>query len=298
MRVDPNYVQNLTSALDASSGAEQTLTQQLSSGLRISKLSDDPVVASQSALLSSQIGSLDSFVQSASKEQGLLQVTDSALGQVVTDLTSAISLGTQAGNDTLSATNLQSIAAQVGSLRDSVLSLANTNYLGQYIFSGSKGNTQTYTLDGSSNPAVATYHGDTAVQHVATPGGQNIQLNLPGSAVFSAGGADVLGTLNQLVSDLTAENTAAIQTDVASLSTALTNVSTQRSVLGGSATRLQSTSTYSQTQEANLTAQQTTLISANPATVATDLQTSEVQHQALLSVIAALSKTNLFDELQ
>jgi flagellar hook-associated protein 3 FlgL len=298
MRVDPNYVQNLTTALNASSGAEQTLTQQLSSGLRISKLSDDPVVASQNALISNQINSLDSFVQSASKEQGLLQVTDSALGQVVTDLTSAISLGTQAGNDTLSATNLQSIAAQVTSLRDSVLSLANTNYLGQYIFSGSKGNTKAFTLDSTTTPATTTYNGDTAVQHVATPGGQDIQLNLPGSAVFSASGADVLGTLNQLVSDLTAGDTAAIQTDVSSLTTSLTNVSTQRSILGGSATRLQATSSYSQTQEAELTAQQTTLISANPATVATDLQTSEVQHQALLSVIASLSKVNLFNELQ
>ncbi len=298
MRVDPHYVQNLTSALNVSGGTEQTLTQQLSSGLRISKLSDDPVVAAQNALISSQIGSIDSFVQSATKEQGLLQVTDSALGQVVTDLTSAISLGTQAGNDTLSGTNLQSIAQQVSSLRDSVLSLANTNYLGQYIFSGSKGNTKAFTLDDSTTPAVATYNGDTATQHVATPGGQNIQLNLPGSAVFSASGADVLGTLNQLVSDLSAGDTAAIQTDVASLTTSLTNVSTQRSVLGGAQARLVATSSYSQTQEAELTAQQSSLISANPATVATDLQTSEVQHQALLSVIAALSKTNLFNLLQ
>jgi flagellar hook-associated protein 3 FlgL len=298
MRVDPNYVQNLTTALNSSSGTEQTLTQQLSSGLRISKLSDDPVVAAQNALLSSQIGSVDSFVQNATKEQGLLQVTDSALGQVVTDLTSAISLGTQAGNDTLSATNLQSIAAQVSSLRDSVLTLANTNYLGQYIFSGSKGNTASYTLDGTTDPAVATYNGDTATQHVATPGGQNIQLNLPGSAIFSASGADVFGTLNQLVSDLTSGNTTGIQADVASLTNSLTNVSTQRSILGGSQARLNATSSYSQTQEAELTAQQSTLIAADPANVATSLQTAEVQHQALLNVIAGLSRTNLFSVLQ
>ena len=297
MRVDPNYVQNLTFGLNSSSGTQQRLTQELSSGLRVSKLSDDPVVAGQNALISSQIGTIDSFVQSATKEQGLLQVTDSALGQVVTDLTSAISLGTQAGNDTLSGTNLQSIAHQVGSLRDSVIALANTNYLGQYIFSGSKGDTQAYTLDSSTNPAVTTYNGDQAVQHVATPGGQNIQLNLPGSAIFSASGADVLGTLNQLVSDLNSGDTAAIQTDVASLTTSLTNVSTQRSILGGAQSRLEATSTYSQTQEAELTAQQSKLISADSATVATDLQTSEVQHQALLSVIAGLSRTNLFSEL-
>ena len=298
MRVDPNYVHNLTSALNTSSGTEQTLTRELSSGLRVTQLSDDPVVAGQSVLISSQIGAIDSFVQSASKEKGLLQVTDSALGQVVSDVTSAISLGVSAGDSTLSATNLQSVSAQVASLRDSVLSLANTSYLGQYIFSGSKGNTKAFTLDGSTNPATATYHGDSITQSVATPGGQNIQLNLPGSSIFSASGADLLGTLNQLVSDLTAGNTAAVATDTSTLSAALTTVSTQRSILGGSQTRLNATTSYASTQESQLEASQSALLAADPASVATDLQTSEVQHQALLSVIAGLSKVNLFNELQ
>ncbi len=298
MRVDPNYVYNLTSALNSSSATEQNLTRELSSGLRVTQLSDDPVVAGQSVLISSQIGAVDSFVQSASKEQGLLQVTDSALGQVVSDVTSAISLGVSAGDSTLSATNLQSVSAQVASLRDSVLSLANTSYLGQYIFSGSKGNTKAFTLDSSTNPATATYHGDSITQSVATPGGQNIQLNLPGSSIFSASGADLLGTLNQLVNDLTAGNTAAVASDTSSLSAALTTVSTQRSILGGSQTRLNATTSYASTQESELEASQSTLLAADPASVATDLQTSEVQHQALLSVIAGLSKVNLFNELQ
>ncbi len=298
MRFDPNYVTQLSSSLDSSSGTLQTLTQELSSGVRVATLSDDPVVVGQSAVLASQISTEDSFVQTASKEQGLLQVTDSALGQTVTDLTSAISLATEAGNGTLSATNLQSISAQVSSLRDSVLTLANTSYLGQYIFSGSKGDTPAFTLDSTTDPATATYQGDAITQSVTTPGGQAIQLNLPGSSIFSASGADVLGTLNQLVSDLNAGDAAAVQTDTASLSTALSNVSTQRSILGGSQTRLIATSTYSSTIETELQAQQSQLLAADPAQVATDLQTAEVQHQALLSVIAGVSKVDLFNLLQ
>ena len=298
MRVDPNYVYNLTSALNSSSATEQTLTRELSSGLRVTQLSDDPVVAGQSVLLSSQIGQIDSFVQSGTKEQGLLQVTDSALGQVVSDVTSAISLGISAGDDTLSAANLQSISAQVSSLRDSVLTLANTSYLGQYIFSGSKGDTKPFTLDSSTNPATATYNGDSITQSVATPGGQNIQLNLPGSSIFSASGSDLLGTLNQLVSDLSGGDTAAAVADTSTLSAALTTVSTQRSILGGSQTRLSATTSYASTQESELEASQSALLAADPASVATDLQTSEVQHQALLSVIAGLSKVDLFDVLQ
>ena len=53
MRVDPNYVFNLTAAVDQSASEEATLTSELSSGLRVASLSDDPVAAAQSLLLGS-----------------------------------------------------------------------------------------------------------------------------------------------------------------------------------------------------------------------------------------------------
>jgi flagellar hook-associated protein 3 FlgL len=42
MRVDPLYGPNLVSSLDNVSASEQTLSQELSSGSRVSSLSDDP----------------------------------------------------------------------------------------------------------------------------------------------------------------------------------------------------------------------------------------------------------------
>ena len=80
MRVDPNYISNLTAALDQSTGEENTLTSELSSGLRVASLSDDPVAVAQSTLLGSSIAKDDSFVQTASNESSRMQVSDSTLG--------------------------------------------------------------------------------------------------------------------------------------------------------------------------------------------------------------------------
>ena len=44
--------------------------------------------------------------------------------------------------------------------------------------------------------------------------------------------------------------------------------------------------------------QQSSLVSADPATVATDLQSAETQHEALLNLVATLNKGSLFDYLQ
>ena len=91
MRVDPNYVTNLVSALDGAQAREQTLSNELSSGVRINSLSDDPVAAGKNVLLLNQIQRDDSFTQSSDLVTGQLQVADSALGSVVSQLNQAIS---------------------------------------------------------------------------------------------------------------------------------------------------------------------------------------------------------------
>jgi flagellar hook-associated protein 3 FlgL len=225
-------------------------------------------------------------------------MTDSALGAVVSQLTSAISLATQGNNGTLNASDLTAIGNQLTGIRDEVLSLANTTYLGHYIFSGSLGSTAPYTLNTAPNPAVATYQGDTGIQYLETPNGQKIQLNLPGSKIFSATGADVLGTLNQLIADFSSGTaSAASQTDAQALGAALSQVSQQRVVIDNSLSRLQSAENYNQSETTQLTASQTTLLQADVGQVATQLSTAETQQTALIQVIATLGKQNLFNNL-
>ena len=201
MRVNPDYLTNLVSSLDSISLNEQTLTQELSSGVKVNSLSDDPAAAGENVLLTSQLSADDTFSTTASSTENLLQVSDSALGNVVTQLTSAISLATQANNGVLNSSNLQVISTQLAGIRDEVLSLANSSYLGRYIFSGSQGGTQPFTLDSTTSPNTVTYQGDSNVSYVETPAGQKIQTNVPGDQIFTAAGGNVLGALNALIAD-------------------------------------------------------------------------------------------------
>jgi len=295
MRVDPNYVINLTAAVDQSASEEARLASELSSGLRVASLQDDPVAVAQSTLLGSSIAKDDTFVQTASNESSRMQVTDSTLGEVVTQITSALSTAVAGNNGTLNASDIASVAQKLSGIRDQVLLLANTSYQGQFLFGGSQGSAPPFTLDTSTTPATANYNGDSIMQYVETPSGQKIQVNLPGSAVFGAAGSGVLGALNQLISDFSSgATTAALTADTGALTTALGQLSAQRSTLDSALSRLQTTSTYAQTEESQLKVAQGNLVSADPAAVATQLSQSETQHQALLSVINALSGPTLF----
>jgi flagellar hook-associated protein 3 FlgL len=296
MRVDPNYITNLTAAVDQSASQEDTLTSELSSGLRVASLQDNPVAVAQSTLLGSSIAADDTFVQTSSGEISRMQVADSTLGEVVTQVTTALSVAVSGNNGAaLNASDIASIAQQLGGIRDQVLSLANTSYQGQYLFGGSVGSTPPFALNNGTNPATATYNGDNSLQYVETPAGQKIQVNLPGSAVFGTAGGGVLGALNQLISDYSGGTTSTTLTaDTSALTTALGQLSSQRSTLDTALSRLQSTSSYAQTEEGQLQVAEGNLVSADPAAVATQLSQAETQHQALLSVINALGGTDLF----
>jgi flagellar hook-associated protein 3 FlgL len=299
LRADPTYIYNVAKAVNQSSSATDGLVQQLSSGLRVSSLQDDPVAAAQSVLLGNAISRDDSFVQTASGEAAMLQIADSTLGEVVSQLTSALTLGVQASNGTLNAANTGVIIQQLTAIRDQVLSLANTSYLGQSLFGGSQGSVKPFTLDTSTQPATVSYVGDSKLQYIETPSGQKIQTNLPGSDIFGTSSTGVFGALNQLISDLSSGSpTASVTTDVSTLTSALGNLSTQRSILNSSLSRVKSTSSYVQTQEAQLKSQQSNLVSSDTVGVATQLKSSQVQYQALLSVMSALQKVNLFDYLR
>ena len=289
MRVDPTYLSSLTGALNQSSSMINNLTAELSSGLRIQSLQDDPVGVAQSALLASQIDQADTFVQSATGVGSMMQVADSTLGDVVTQITQALSLAVEGSNGTQNPSNNASVAQSLNGILSEVVSLANTSYQGQFLFSGSQGSVQPFTLNTATNPPTATYAGDTNVQTLEVPGGQKVSINLPGSSVFGSGTTGIMGALSQLIGDISSgASTASITTDTAALTTALGQLSDQRSTLDSSLNRLNSANTFAQDSESQLLVAQSTLVSANPEEVASQLSSAETQHQALLSVISNL----------
>ncbi|MGC1294669.1 MAG: flagellar hook-associated protein 3 [Alloacidobacterium sp.] len=293
MRFDPFYLNSAVASLHETSAAEQQLTNEISSGTRVNSLSDDPVAVGENVLLSSQLNFDDRFSQTESTTIGMLQVTDSTLGSVVSQLTQALSLATEGNNGTLNASDLQSISTQLSGIRDEVLSLANTTYMNRYVFSGSQGGTTPYSLDSTATPNTATYNGDTVTSYVTTPNGQKIQTNIPGSQIFGDSTNNVLQTLNNLVADFSSGTASATAiSDTTDLNSALNYVSQQRVMIDNSITQLQTAQSYTQAQGTQITSAQTNLMQADVAQVSTQLSTAETQQAALTQVVNILEKNN------
>ncbi len=302
MQVDPRYITTLVGSLDQTQANQQQLSSELSSGVSITSLGENPVGAGENVLLLNQIQQDDSFTQSAGSVTSQLQVADSALGSVVSELTQAVSLATSANNGTMNSSDVQSIGNQISGILDEVQSLANTSYQGQYIFAGGQTGTSPFSTSTLTSPATTNYHGDQDVNYLELPNGQKIQLNVPGSQIFMGSGANsVFGALNALIADYSSGtvNTAQAISDTEALGTSLNFVSQQRVIVDDSITQITAASGAATNAQTQLTTAQTNLMQADIPTVSTQLSLAETQETALENVIAQLQSTSndLFSKL-
>ena len=296
MRVNPNMVPNMLADLAQSQSALNTALQEVATGKSVSQPSDNPSASAVMVQNSIETANVDQYTQNTRSALSMVQTADSSLSSVVTSLTQAISLGTEASNGTINASNLQAIATQVQGILSSVVSQANTDYEGVYLFGGTASTTAPYTAS-SSSASGYTYNGNNNSNSVAIGDDQSVQVNLPGSQVFSNSTTDVLGSLSSLVSAIQSGSSSAIESATSSVSAALSYVDQQRVVYGNAETQLNSQETYLQNETVNLTSQQTSLIGIDEATAAETLSADETANSAALAAAAKVLPTTLLNYL-
>ncbi|MGE3536960.1 MAG: flagellin hook IN motif-containing protein [Candidatus Tectimicrobiota bacterium] len=108
-----------------------------SSGIRLHRPSDDPTGAQRVLDVRAALGSLEEFTRHRVTANSLLHTTESTLGDLENTLVAAKNLTLRALNDTLGPEQQRRIiAAEVGSLYEQALHLANTEVGGRYLFAG------------------------------------------------------------------------------------------------------------------------------------------------------------------
>ena len=296
MRIDPNMVPDLLEELQQSQVQLNTALQQVSTGLRVNQPSDDPTASAAMVQNTIATGDLDQYTQNVSTALSTVQTANSVLSSVVTSLTSAVSAGTEGANGTNNASDLQDLANQVQGILNSVVSAANTSVSGSYLFSGTSTATP-YTTDAAS-PTGYTYNGNDGSNSVAIGDQTSVQINLPGSQIFSAAGNSVIGSLSSLVTALKSGSSADIETATASVDSALNYVGQQQVFYGNAETQLNSQETFLQQDKVTLTTQATTLIGVNESTAATELSQAETDNSAALAAVAKVLPNSLLTYLE
>jgi flagellar hook-associated protein 3 FlgL len=295
IRINPNPATDLLADIALNRQAQDTSLEQISTGQSVNQLSDNPSAAAQVVLEHVQNSQNTQYLQNDSSLESEEQTIDSTLNSAVQAVTQAISLGTQGASGTLSDADRQAIATQLQGIQNQVLSLANLNYEGTYVFSGTATTTQPFTAD-SSSPDGVQYNGNSDVNSVSIAPGETIAVNQPGNQIFTNSSGDVLGALNGLITALqTNTGIAAANTNLNQAFNELTN---QQVFYGNALQQLQSATTNLNNSQVQVAQQENNLIGANLATSITNLEQASTATNAILSATNQILTTlNLLDYL-
>jgi flagellar hook-associated protein 3 FlgL len=178
----PLYFDRSTQMLSEAQGQLAKTQEQLSTGKEIVKPSDAPDKAALVTRLDSQISRQEGYQETLKAVNVRLTAEEAALKNTSDVLFRIKELAMQGANGTLSAQDQKSVALEMRTLREQILSLANSQDAnGNYLFSGSRANQPSFSKDASGR---ITYEGDHARMRVNVGDNRQMNLNMPGSDTF------------------------------------------------------------------------------------------------------------------
>ncbi len=269
----------------------QSTQEKLSSGKLLGAPSDDPGGTSAALQQRAEIDRGTQLARNASDGLGWLETADSALDTVGTTLGRVRELLVQANNTgTMNQTTAEAIAVEVDSLREQLLSVANTQYLDRPIFGGTTAGSQAYDASG-------TFVGNTQSVERAVRPGVTMQVNVPGPDAFGPPGSDVFQFLSD-VSDHLRNDWSQLGNDLGAVDGHLRNAWTARSLVGARYDQLQSMRDRTDQDLLLLKERLSEIEDIDlPATIV-DLQLQDTAYQAALSATARSVQPSLLDFLR
>jgi flagellar hook-associated protein 3 FlgL len=271
-----------------------TYQEQLSTGLAVNQPSDNPAAAREGMRYQAEIDANTGYIANANQGSSFMTDADSAFTQMTTLMTQVTQAAVQGANGTEDASSRQALGQSVNSLLTQLVSLANTQSDGQYVFGGSATSTQPFveSTDGSS----VTYQGNLDTFSLQVGAQSSIPINQNGYALFKSP-VDVFGTLIQLRDALNNNDPTTVSTLITTVASASTQIQDAQGALGGNEQRMTLAQNQLQSAQTTLTTRLGQAVDANLPDTVSEMQQAQTALQSGLEAAAKILTPNLLSYL-
>jgi flagellar hook-associated protein 3 FlgL len=267
----------------------EELQDQITSGTRIRKPSDDPIAVARAMSFQEGLDQADQHLRNVENASAWLNATDFALDGAGSVVQRARELALLAANASTSPQDRTAIQAEVEQLQQQALDLANSKHGARYLFSGTRSDQAAYVA-----PSSGSYQGDLGTVERDVSPGVAIGININGSSVFNP----LFDALAGLKSALTAGSVGGIQASIDGLDTALDGVLTARAQVGAKMNRLESLKGRLEDIQVSLTGLLSETRDVDMAEAITAFSVQENVYKASLAAAAKAMQPSLLDYLR
>jgi len=187
MRVASNLIYHTTiSRLQRVNSELLNINTQATTGKRINSLADDPVGLSRVVSLKSSTANLEQFQRNMTTGRTWLEAGEEALTSTTELITDAQTLAISMNGGIVNDDDRYSGAIEVEGIIDHIMSVANTMVQGQYMFSGTKTEVKSYSLETINGDTRAVYGGNDSPFQIKMAAGSDIEVGADGSTIFES----------------------------------------------------------------------------------------------------------------
>jgi len=278
-----------------------TTQQELSTGKQINQPSDNPSGTALTLQLNTELSNLGSYSSQVTDGTGWSQASTAAMSDITNAVQRIQELTVEAANGTQTTADMQASAQEVNQLIDEIKQDANTQYNGQYVFSGSATSTQPY--QSGSNDA---YAGNTAtVSRTIGPNttltvNANLQSVLGTGQTVSgqpAGDGLLLNTLRNISDAMQSGDSSAVNADMSQLTTNFNSLTGLSANVGAVQDRLQMASSRIETMQNSDTQVLSNTQDADMASTEISYSTQQAALTAALQAGASIVQQSLMNFL-
>lgn len=280
----------LASSLDSVGNLLQQTQTQLATGKRVIQPSDDPAAFAEGQALARQQSATSNDIALATAAQGSLATADNSLANAANALDSAVQQATEGSSGTVSVAQMATLGQTVSGLLSQVLSAANLQYGGTYLFAGNQVLDVPY--DSSGN-----FLGDSGSNVATLSDGSSLQLTFSGQAIFGNQTSGAIGALTALETALNSGNQAGVSATLPQLQAAIAQIAQTRAQIGSSSSTATNAISAGNTNLVTIASAISSITGVDIAQAASNEQLQLVQEQALVSLGSALAKVPLINIL-
>lgn len=271
--------------------------QVIATGKRIIELSDDPVGLSQVLNIKSTLANIKQMGRNINLGKSWLSASESALSNVQNLISDAKESCVQMASANTAAEQRTAEAETIKNLLEEMVSLANSEVGGLYIFAGLQTDTIPFTLSGSS----VTYNGDDNNFAIRIDRNATMNIGLDGEDVFRPSGTgtadDIFLTFSNLKTALQNNDVSGIQTAMTRLDDHFDKINANISDIGSKARRMEIKENIFQDMNISNTDRLSSLEDADIAEAIIELKSKELTYQAALASSARVMQLSLMDYL-
>lgn len=270
----------------------QRLQEQLSSGKQVNRPSDSPVATVSAMQYRTDIRRAEQHTRNAQDGLNWLATTDDALTGMLAITRRVRELVLRGTNASMGVDERQAIAAEVDTLRENALGLANTRYLDRPIFAGNSDVPAAYDAAGGYSGSGAADR----VERTVAPG-VIARVNVTGPEVFGPPGADLFADL-EAIADHLRTNPAQLGTDLAALDNRVLDMQNQLAKVGARYNQVETMRDRADDQLLTLRSGLSEVEDVDLTKTIVDLQLQQVAYQAALAATAKVVQPSLLDFLR